>query len=108
MGKVGLQAVLQGKMPRVELPDFSEVALVKPPQSEGLPLSPDQVVESLSDAEDVDDETPSTLILCVKRTYQPSNIVRKRRHGFLARVRTRTGRNVINRRRNKGRWRITA
>lgn len=104
----GLQAVLQGKMPRVELPDFSEVDLVKPPQPEGLPLSPDQVVESLSDTEEVVDGPASNRLLCIKRTYQPSNIVRKRRHGFLSRVRTKDGRNVINRRRNKGRWRITA
>ncbi|KAG8624115.1 hypothetical protein KVT40_009091 [Elsinoe batatas] len=36
-------------------------------------------------------------------TYDPSHLVRKRRHGFLARLRTRKGRNTINRRRTKGR-----
>ncbi|KAL3468357.1 ribosomal protein L34-domain-containing protein [Aspergillus heterothallicus] len=36
-------------------------------------------------------------------TYNPSRRVQKRRHGFLARVRTRTGRAIIARRRAKGR-----
>lgn len=44
----------------------------------------------------------------MKRTFQPNNRRRSRKHGFRERMRTRAGREIIKARRRKGRDKLSA
>ena len=61
----------------------------------------------VGESEEVEEEGGvSVEKMAIKRTYQPSTLKRKRKHGFLYRAKTRLGKKIMRRRQDKGRWRI--
>ena len=54
----------------------------------------------------VGDLGDDSFLECIKRTWQPSVLKRKRKHGFLNRIATANGRKILENRRKVGRHRI--
>ncbi|KAF1788092.1 Ribosomal protein L34, conserved site [Phytophthora cactorum] len=72
-----------------------------------------QIGELECPTESLNGEATATVIYAaenghaIKRTYQPSVLRRKRKHGFRTRRVSISGRKVLKRRFNKGRWRMS-
>jgi len=54
----------------------------------------------------IGDSVEDSLLECIKRTWQPSVLKRKRKHGFMKRTSTANGRKILENRRKVGRHRI--
>ncbi|GAM19038.1 hypothetical protein SAMD00019534_022130 [Acytostelium subglobosum LB1] len=85
-------------------PMIASLSSISLKPSSGLSLLDQAIDESSSISDSVEHDS----IECIKRTYQPSVLIRKRRHGFMHRMSSKAGRRVLQRRITHGRSHISA
>lgn len=85
--------------PAATRPDFISARDIVAGWCPGAAVGPPAV-----EAPPLDEALPA--IHAIKRTFQPSLVRRKRKHGFLKRLRHRHGRKILQRRRAKNRLRM--
>lgn len=93
---------------RPMLPLSSYASTIPSPGSTTAPAIPSAGALDLASKISAHPALGSMQIRCGPRdTYNPSQLVRKRRHGFLSRIRTKKGRKLLMRRLKKGRWNLS-
>jgi large subunit ribosomal protein L34 len=93
---------------RPVLPPSSYASTMPTPGSTTAPVIPSAGALDLASKISAHPALGSMQIRCGPRdTFNPSHLVRKRRHGFLSRIRTKKGRKLLMRRLKKGRWNLS-
>ncbi|KAF2683503.1 hypothetical protein K458DRAFT_340625 [Lentithecium fluviatile CBS 122367] len=93
---------------RPMLPTYSYASTIPTPGSITTPAIPSAGALDIASKISTHPALGSIQIRCGPRdTYNPSHLVRKRRHGFLSRIRTKKGRKLLMRRLKKGRWNLS-
>eukprot|EP00873_Tetraselmis_striata_P021921 jgi/Tetstr1/442185/TSEL_030336.t1 len=72
------------------------------------PLDLDSILPQSVEELDVPGAEGPEGLQCFHQTYNPGNVKRKRRHGFLSRMTSKGGRRVVKRRKARGRRKVTA
>jgi large subunit ribosomal protein L34 len=94
--------------PRRPMLPSSSASTIPTPGSTSAPAIPSTGALDLATKISAHPALGSIQIRCGPRdTYNPSHLVRKRRHGFLSRIRTKKGRKLLMRRLKKGRWNLS-